>query len=104
MGDQRMYLWTPVKGVCPFQTVTTITGSLDNNNHPFTSHMILGAFNLSRGLIRLPTECSTEQANLVRTKYTKLFVYLGEHTPLLQKLERDIDMEMQVEPLSGCRR
>ena len=41
MGNQRMYLWTPVtRGVCLFQTITVVTGSLDNVNNLITSHMV----------------------------------------------------------------
>ena len=44
LGDKRMYLWTMVKGSCLFQTVTTITGFLDNTSYLFTFQMILISF------------------------------------------------------------
>ena len=70
--------------------------------------MILGSFNISRGLITLLTECSAEEANLLRTQYAKLFIHLGEHPPLLQMLQRDVDPEIQAElmktRLHNCRR
>ena len=90
-------LWTLVKAVCPFQTVTAMTGMLDDNNHLFTSDTILGSFNISRGLIMLPTECSAEQANILRTQYAKLFIHLAEHPLMLQTLQKDVDLEVQME-------
>lgn len=75
---RKTFLWTPVTGSCPYQMVTAVMGTLDNDNHLYTSNTILGAFNISRELITLPTECSTEQTNLLRTQYTSLFIYLSE--------------------------
>ena len=46
----KTFIWTLVTGNCPFQTVTAVTGTLDDDSHLFTSDMILGAF-ISRGLI-----------------------------------------------------
>ena len=74
VGVHKTFIWNPVTGNCPFQTVTTVTGTLDDGNHLFTSDTILGAFNISRALVTLPTECSTEQANLLRTQYSSLFI------------------------------
>ena len=95
VGGHKMFIWTPVTGNCPFQKVTTVTGTLDDDSHHFTSDTILGAFNISRGLITLPTECLTEQANLLRTQYSSLFLYLGECLPNLQTLQRDVDLKIQ---------
>ena len=60
-GEERTYIWTPVGGQCPYQTVTQMMGSLDDNNHLFVLQAILGSFNISRGIINLPEECSAAQ-------------------------------------------
>ena len=97
VGVRKTFIWNPVTGNCPYQMVTAVTGTLDDDNHLYTSNTILGAFNISKGLISLPTECSPEQTNLLRTQYTSLFIYLGERPPTLQTLQRDVDLEIQAE-------
>ena len=82
-------------GQCIFQNITE---ALDNSNHFFTSHIILSVFNISQGLITLPSECCTEQANLLRTQYMKLFLHIS---PVLLVLERDLDLELQTELIEG---
>ena len=98
-GEERTYIWTPVGGQCPYQTVTQTMGFLDNNNHLFVSQAILGSFNISRGIINLPEECSTAQINLLRTQYSQLYIFIGKNAPKLKMLERIVDLEIQAEVL-----
>ena len=82
--------------------VIQTTGSLDDNNHLFISQAILGSFNISRGIINLPEECSAAQVNLLRTQYSQLYLFIGKNAPKLKVLERDVNLKIQAEILEDA--
>ena len=101
-GEDKTYIWTPVGGQCPYQTVVQTTGSLDANNHLFVLQSILGSFNISRGIINLPEECSVAQVNLMRTQYSQLYLFIDKNAPKLKVLERDVNLEIQAKILEDA--
>ena len=77
--------------------VTRASGYLNDDDHLFVLKSILRAFNVSHGVVTLPSECSAERTNLLRTQYSKFFIFLGEHAPQLKELKCDVDLEIQAE-------